>query len=272
MTSADMLRSAKAYWDASAETYERDFSGTLVGGLRREAVWCELDRAFQLDQRVLELNCGTGIDALHLAERGVRVLACDISPRMIELGRERVAAAGLAHRVEFRVLATEHIAALSDEASFDGVFSNFSGLNCVEDLSTVARDLALLLKPGAPAVFCMMGRFVPWEIVWFLAHGDPRRALLRLGRASSRGLETQKVSVRCPSVHEVTRLLAPHFELRKWKSIGITVPPSYMEAWAKRFARTTRMMARLEGVVGSYPVFRNMGDCVVMRFEHGRER
>jgi ubiquinone/menaquinone biosynthesis C-methylase UbiE len=84
MASSDPLRSAQAYWDASAETYERDFAGTLTGQARRRAVWHELDGIFSAGQRILELNCGTGIDAVRLAERGVRVVACDISPRMIE--------------------------------------------------------------------------------------------------------------------------------------------------------------------------------------------
>ena len=270
MQSANLLRSAQAYWDASAETYEQDFAGTLIGQLRRQAVWSELDRVFRFDQRVLELNCGTGIDALHLAERGVRVLACDISPRMIELSRERVAVARVGDRIEFRVLATENIASLSDEYAFDGVFSNFSGLNCVEDLSLVARNLARLLKPGAPAIFCMMGRFVPWEMAWFLAHGDVRRAFLRW-RVSGSSLESQRVSVRCPSLSEVTRLLAPEFRRKRWKSVGLTVPPSYMERWACRFGRTTKALARNDRWLGRVPILRNIGDCLVMEFERRRE-
>jgi len=270
MPSANLLRSAQAYWDASAETYEQDFAGTLIGQLRRQAVWSELDRVFRLDQRVLELNCGPGIDALHLAERGIRVVACDISPRMIELGRERLAAARLGNLVEFRVLATENIASLSDVYAFDGVFSNFSGLNCVDDLSLVARNLARLLKPGAPAVFCMMGRFVPWEMAWFLAHCDVRRAFLRW-RVSGSGLDAQKVSVRCPSLSEVTRLLAPEFRRKSWKSVGITVPPSYMERWARSFERTTKALARSDRLLGRVPILRNVGDCLVMEFERRRE-
>jgi SAM-dependent methyltransferase len=271
MHSVDLLRSAQAYWDASAETYEQDFTSTLIGQLRRQAVWSELDRVFQLDQRILELNCGTGIDALHLAERGIRVVACDLSPRMVALGRERVNAARLGSRVQFRVLATEAIDSLADSAPFDGVFSNFSGLNCVEDLSSVARNLAALVRPGARAIFCMMGRLVPWEIAWFLAHGDSRRALWRLRRTGSSELEAQSVAVRCLSVSEITDRLHPYFRRRTWKSVGIAVPPSYMESWARRFSRTVKALARIDDVFGRVPIVRSMGDCVVMEFECGHE-
>jgi len=53
---------------------------------------------------------------------------------------------------------------------FDGAFSNFSGLNCVENLEDVSRDVAQLLRPKAD--FDLYdGRFVPVEIIWFLLHG-----------------------------------------------------------------------------------------------------
>ena len=127
--------SAQAYWDTAAGTYHRDFSGTLTGQANRRAVWRALDRAFAPGQRVLELNCGTGIDAVHLAARGIRVLACDISPRMVELGRQLASEANLGHRVEFRVLENENIGSLTGEGPFDGGFSSFSGLNCVRRFS-----------------------------------------------------------------------------------------------------------------------------------------
>jgi ubiquinone/menaquinone biosynthesis C-methylase UbiE len=134
--SLDVTRSTRDYWDVAADTYEEDFAETLIGKTRREAVWRELDRTFRPGQRVLELNCGTGIDASHLAQRGIRVLACDIAPRMIELARERVENVKCGSSVEFRVLATEDIGSVGEEGPFDGAFSNFSGLNCVDDLDS----------------------------------------------------------------------------------------------------------------------------------------
>ncbi|MFZ0817077.1 MAG: methyltransferase domain-containing protein, partial [Candidatus Sulfotelmatobacter sp.] len=122
-----------AYWDLTAENYDRIFSETIVGKIQRDAVWCELDKNFQPGIRVLELNCGTGVDAVHLAARGVQVVACDLSSKMIDAARQRSGATGLDALVDFRVLATEKIGSLVGDGLFDGAFSNFSGLNCVQD-------------------------------------------------------------------------------------------------------------------------------------------
>src|SRR5215471_7976723 len=97
----------QAYWNIAAETYEHVFTETLPGQLWRDSVWRELDTGFLSGQRVLELNCGTGIDALHLASRGVSVVACDISSRMIELARQRAAGSCFANLVDFHILPSE---------------------------------------------------------------------------------------------------------------------------------------------------------------------
>src|ERR1700676_1000707 len=128
--STQLTPSAQAYWDITAETYDQIFPGTLIGQAQREVIWQELRRVFHSGQRLLELNCGTGIDAVHLAEIGVTVLACDISPRMIELACRRSSSTKVGRLIDFRVLATENVAVLGDEGPFDGAFSNFAGLNC----------------------------------------------------------------------------------------------------------------------------------------------
>ena len=261
--------SAREYWDAAANTYDVDFTSTLIGKTRRSAVWREVDRVFQRDERILELNCGTGIDAVHLASRGIRVVACDISSRMIEIARQSATAAKVIERIDFRVLPTEDIGVLAADGPFDGAFSNFAGLNCVEDLPTVVRNLAMLLKPGASAVISMMGRFVPWEIVWFLAHGHPRKAFRRI-LENSGTLSWGPLKIQQPSVRAITSIFAEGFTRRAWKGIGIAVPPSYMEDWACRFPNVTETLARADEWIGWLPPLRHMADCVLLEFERKR--
>jgi SAM-dependent methyltransferase len=260
------LASARAFWDRAAQTYDKDFTATLIGQTRRRAAWRDLDRVFRPGQRILELNCGSGIDAVHLAARGIRVLACDISPRMIDLARQLGTATETSDRLDFRVLATESISMLRNEGPFDGAFSNFSGLNCIGNLSAAAQDLGSLVKPGAPVIVCMIGRFVPWEIAWFLAHGDAGQAIRRL-RRNRTFPAPGAASIQHPSVSEITRAFALRFRLRSWKGIGITVPPSYMEAWARRFPKMTRALARVDERIGGSAPFRNMADQVILEFE-----
>jgi SAM-dependent methyltransferase len=261
------IEAARRYWDSAAESYEEVFSGTTIGKTRREAVWGNLRRIFGPGDRVLEINCGTGLDAVFLAQQGVHLVACDLSSRMIEMARRHAESQLVADRVEFVALATEDLEDLEDLTLFDGAFSNFSGLNCVEDLGAVRMQLASRLKPGAPLLLCMMGRVTPWEVLWFLLHGRPRLAFRRLWEETSNAGGSKDVKIHRPSVRKIRSLFGPEFRLRRWGGIGIAVPPSYMEHWARRFPRVIEFLAAVDRRIGVMPVFRSVADCVVLEFE-----
>jgi ubiquinone/menaquinone biosynthesis C-methylase UbiE len=264
---ADPIHFAETYWDTAAETYVTDFTGTGVGETRRHAVWRRLEKIFSPGQKLLELNCGTGIDAVHLAERGMQLVACDISSRMIEFARQLAASTRTSERIDFRVLPNEQIGSLEGENVFDGAFSNFCGLNCVQDLPAVARELTRLVRPGAPVLLCMIGRLVPWEIAWFLARGEPRKALRRLRRNDFRASGPGSVCIHRPSVKDMERIMSPAFRLRRWSGVGIAVPPTYTENRARHFPRVIKGLAGIDRVIGGLPLFRRMADCVLLEFE-----
>jgi SAM-dependent methyltransferase len=239
-----------------APDYDRAFSESAIGRHMRAAVWRRLDAAFRPGDRVLELNCGTGEDAVYLGRRGVRVLATDISAGMLDVARAKVARAGLAGVVQVERLDITELRMKNEElrsgassfsilnsqfsVPFDGVLSNFGGLNCVADLPGVARGLAALLRPGGRALLCVMGPLVPWEWGWYLAHGQPRKAFRRLrpGGTPWRGL-----TIRYPSAGALRRAFAPHFVQRRVAAVGALLPPSYAEPWA---ARRPRLLAALD--------------------------
>lgn len=256
------------YWNKAAETYDQEFTDTLLGRWERDAVWEELGHVFRAGQRILELNCGTGVDAVHLAENGVRVLACDIAPGMIAVARHRLNAHLLVDMVDLRVLPTEEIAALRDEGPFEGAFSNFAGLNMVPDIPSVARNLAALLKPGAPALLCLSGRIAPWDIAWYLAHGELSKAFQRFKSGGvERLVDGVKLNAHYPSIGKMVRMFAPEFRLRSCRGIGISLPPAYSEPWARRYPRFFQGLAKADGWLGRVPGLRALAGHVLLRFE-----
>lgn len=253
-----------ATFDALADTYDSVFTDSLVGKAQRMQVWAEMDRAFSAGQRILEINCGTGADAFHLTQRGVRVTACDSSPQMIAVARDRFTGASLPGSVRFHVLPTECVEELQCEGPFDGVLSNFSGLNCVQNLAPVARQLSCLLRPGAKVLLCIFAKFCVWEIAWQMAHGEFGKAFRRLRIAEA---STSLGRIRYHTLREVNRCFAPHFRLLAWQGIGVTVPPSYLEPWARAFPRALRLASEVDSWVGRAPVVRSLGDHILLTFE-----
>jgi SAM-dependent methyltransferase len=226
-----------------------------------------LEQVFSRGERILEINCGTGEDAMFLARRGFSVLACDSSPRMIAVAQSRKSTEAARADVEFRLLPTEQLNELAAE-QFDGAFSNFGGLNCVEDLGSVAAEMALRLKPGAPVILCLANRSCLWEMLWYGLQGNWQKAFRRLRKAGAVAtLGSARVHVWYPSVNELARTFAPWFRLKSYRGIGVCVPPSYLEPWARRHGSALRACERMDRAITWWRVFRNIGDHVLLHFE-----
>lgn len=90
-SSSGALHQAGLAFDSIAEQYDDIFTRSLIGRAQRDAVWDVLRRTFRTGERILELNCGTGEDALFLSRLGVSVVACDASKRMIAVAARRMA-------------------------------------------------------------------------------------------------------------------------------------------------------------------------------------
>jgi SAM-dependent methyltransferase len=268
--SATAQPQAVGAFDQLAEGYDELFTKSLIGRAQRNIVWNALQQIFKRGDHILELNCGTGEDALFLGRNGVSVFACDASKRMVQIANQRLSVEDPDTSVQFSLLPTERLREIGSTPMFDGAFSNFSGLNCVADLTQTAEDLANLLPASAPLLICLSTRFCISEIVWFLLHGEFRKAFRRCSGQTSATVGQFTVDVYYPTVRQLRKLLSPFFVLQSVTGIGVTVPPSYVEIWIRRHPRFLGLLRALDAIVATRPGFRVLGDHMLLRFERVR--
>ena len=254
-------------FDCLAANYDATFTYSSIGRAQRIAVWECAQQVFSSGSHLLELNCGTGEDALHFARQGFQVTACDVSTAMIMEAQKKAAAERFSKGLSFSVRATEDIGGLSVGELFGGVFSNFSGLNCVNDLSQVANSLFPLLLPRAPLLLCFSTRCCLWEIAWYLLHGDIARAFRRCGGYHEARLSGLPLHVYYPSSEQIRRSFAPGFRLVSIRGIGITVPPSYVETWIGPYPRFLQFLRSVDSVIRRSPGLRVLGDHMLLHLE-----
>lgn len=92
--------------------------------------------------RVLEIGCGTGSAALHHAPRASQIVATDISPRMIDIARDKAEAAGI-ENVTFEVSSIDRL----DTSQRYDVILALNVLHLVADVPRTLRQLRRMLTP-----------------------------------------------------------------------------------------------------------------------------
>lgn len=267
MTAIDESSTVALAFDRLAADYDSIFTFTSIGRSQRDVVWQHAMATFLPGSHILELNCGTGEDALFLAKTGMRVTACDASRGMISQARSRVAAEKPDASIEFFELATEQIGALPQDLRFRGVFSNFSGLNCVSDIRPVAQQLAQRLEVGAPLLLCLSTRYCLWEIAYYMLRANWRKGVRRWKGSSQARIGDLELTVYYPTVTELRMAFSPCFRLRSVTGIGIAVPPSYMESWMASHPRLLTVLEGIDIVVRKWPGARILGDHMLLHME-----
>ncbi len=239
----------------------------MIGRAQRDAVWSVLRQEFHSGDHVLELNCGTGEDALFLARLGVSITACDASERMLAVAARRTVHEPGGGLVELLFLPTERIGELQSAGPFDGILSNFSGLNCVADLPNAARQFAALVRPGGLLLLCLSTRFCLWETLWYLAHSQPRQAFRRWKGHVTAALGDISLPVLYPTLRDIRQMFHPYFSLRSCRGIGVAVPPSYVEHLARRHPRLIHRLQATDRVIAGWPLCRTMGDHMLLTLQ-----
>ncbi len=259
-------RAAAEFFDRAAKSYDREFARSPLGQELRTIVRERLAASFKPGDRVLELNCGTGEDAVWLARRGVQILATDVSREMLNRTSEKAAACGLTSMIQVGRLDLARPGPEYIGRKFEGVFSNFGGLNCATDLEPLASMLAECVVPGGTLVLVFMGRYCAWEMAWHCLHFRPAVAFRRLKPGGTVAGAECAMRVWYPTTRSISRVLAPSFEMRRAAALGVFLPPTYLAEVILRRPRLFRVLRHLERTLAARFPFKFVGDHTICEY------
>ncbi|MCI5055700.1 MAG: class I SAM-dependent methyltransferase [Flavobacteriales bacterium] len=241
------------FFDKIAEAYDRDFTYSEIGKLQRGLVWDYMD---QLDKgeklRILELNCGTGEDAVWFAKKGHTVLASDASGKMVKVTQKKVLKNKLENQIVVQCINIEELTKKSFKQKFDLVYSNFGGFNCIDEdyfdqLSAVVRHY---LRPGGHFVTVVMPRYCIWESLYFIYKRDFKSVFRRLKSKVVVNYEGALTRTNYYNPGEFYDFFKSRFVLKAKKPIGLFIPPSYLEKFFKNRPKALKILLFLEKRLG----------------------
>jgi SAM-dependent methyltransferase len=262
------LRATQRAFDSVAADYDGERGNNALIQEMRTEMWRWLDMTFAPGSRLLDLGCGTGLDAVRMATLGHQVTAVDWSPEMVRRTAARAAQAQLSARVQALAVGAHELERLEAAGSYDGAYSNLGPLNCVPDLAAVAAQCARLLKSGGALVFTVIGRVCPWE----LAHYARRRRWARIGVRYARGavpvgMNGETIWTRYYRPREFYRPFRQQFALAHFRGLCVFAPPPYLTWVRERYPRMHQRLWHLDRRVCGWPLLRSLGDhfLIVMR-------
>ena len=264
LTESDTARIDRAF-STQASHYDADDKDNAVLQDWRHRVYDHVERFLSPAATILELNAGTGIDACHFARSGHHILATDLSLGMIAEMSAKVAAHNLTN-VDVLPLAFEDLATLPAQ-QFDYIFSNFGGLNCIKDLTLVARYIPNLLKPDGYLTWVIMPPFSPWELLSALkGRVKSFRRLAKNGALAH--VEGEYFQTYYHSMSAISRSLGSSFQLVRVESLGVVTPPPSSVRLVNKFPGVFSVLYFIERKISATFPFNRWGDHIIVTFQY----
>jgi ubiquinone/menaquinone biosynthesis C-methylase UbiE len=233
----------------------------------RNKVYDHVARLVPAGAHILELNAGTGTDAVQLARRGYRLHATDVAPGMLDRLRQKVRDLNLGDRL---TVEQRSFLSLTDVpgAPFDAVFSDLGGLNCIADLSPVIAQLPKVLRPGGIVTWVLMPHVCLWEMAEVF-RGNFRLAFRRFARHAVRAnLEGLHFDVYYFSPRQVLDWFGSSYDLIALEGLSVLTPTAESKNFARMFPRTYRSLAWLDDRLSPHWPWSGWGDFFMLSLRY----
>ena len=233
-----------ASFDKAAPQYDETFTHTPIGKMQRSLVHAELSKHLNNTKKILEINCGTGEDAILLAQYHFTVTATDISSKMIEVAQRK----GNYRNLNFQTVDINRIASTFEGKEFDMLFSNFGGLNCLSktELENFFRDSPSILSEKGKLVLVIMPKNTLWERFYFLAKAQFSKISRRKKESAIAHVDGENVTTYYYNPKDIVNLANANFEMISVKPVGFFVPPSYLNGFFRNKKRLLQFLNALE--------------------------
>jgi ubiquinone/menaquinone biosynthesis C-methylase UbiE len=265
--SADIIyeqQAAKAFNKQSA-VFDNIYSNNSIIQYKRKRIRDHVEKFIKSPGKILELNAGTGEDAIYFAEQGHRIHATDISEGMQAVLEKKILSHTLEDKITFELCSFTQLENLINKGPYDLIFSNFAGLNCTDELDKVLQSFSPLLKPGGIVTLVILPKFCLWETL-FIFKGKFKTAFRRFFGTRGRKAQIEGEYFKCwyydPSF--IKKQVSPAFAILNIEGLCTIVPPSYLEGFAEKYPKTFRFLRNREEKWKTKWPWRSIGDYYIM--------
>lgn len=259
---------AAAAFNRQSTLFDEQYSKNPIIQYKRKRVRDHVSKFLSNNNSILELNSGTGEDAIWFAQQGHRVHATDISEAMQQVLKNKAASLNLEEKISTEIISFTQLKKLKRREHYDMIFSNFAGLNCTGQLDKALGSFSHLLKPGGTATLVILPKFCLWEFL-LLFRGKFKTAFRRFfsGKGVAANIEGQYFRCWYYNPAYVIKHLQNDFDVAAVEGLCTMVPPSYMEGFAEKYPRLFSFLKKKEDKWKSKWPWRNTGDYYIISLQ-----
>lgn len=254
------LQNTKTAFNKASADYDAHENQNIILKWMRGIVQSVYLKYLITGDEVLELNSGTGIDAVFLAQKGMKVFATDISNEMISIINRKVKTNGLEDKISAETFSFSQISKVKLN-DFNAILSNFGGLNCINDFSALNEDISKKLNSSGYFIAVVMNKFCPWEIFFYSLKFDFKNAFRRFKRSGIDAIiDGEKVRTYYYSPYEFGRFFKSNFKTKKIYTLGHFTPPPYLDGIYNILKPISLLFMKLDNLFKGIPIFNYFGD------------
>ncbi|MDG6958514.1 MAG: nitroreductase family deazaflavin-dependent oxidoreductase [Nitrososphaerota archaeon] len=219
----------EAAFDGVALAYDRHIFGNPMNVWLRDRSVDLLSELFKPGDTIIDVGCGTGTETLRLASMGIRVVATDISQKMIEVLTKKAKARGLEKNiipVHCRAHQLREGLAKVGYTRVDGAYSTYGAVNTEPRLEEMMANLHELIRPGGRLVLGVWNKFCLYELIGYSMRMRPSMVVARLRNPVPVGKSRFCVATNAFSVGDLSRQIHGWFGLESVRGVCILLPPS----------------------------------------------
>lgn len=267
----DYYRGIADAFDSASEEYDFTISHNYINTWIRRRSIRELLNFTKPENTLLEVGSGTGAEAIEICRHVSKIIATDISEKMIEILAKKIEARRLSSRImPLRVRAADIAKAgeLADSGRVEVAYSFNGALNCEPELDKFVDGLSSILVPGGYFVCSIRNSFCLGEA---LSHA----AVMQFEKMTPRKKQPVMVSVGgsdIPSFYYQPASFSDYFlaKFKPKKLIGLPafLPPAYLSDYYVKFKGVASLLEKFELVLGSHFPFNRFGDQSLFVFQN----
>ncbi len=266
----DYYQGIAAAFDSASEEYDFTISHNYINTWIRKRSIRELLNLAKPGDTLLEVGCGTGAEAIEISRYVSKIIATDISDKMIEILSKKVEARGLSGSivpVQVRAANVSQVAELATGGKVDLAYSFNGALNSEPELDRFVNGLSSILVPGGYFICSIRNSFCLSEA---LSHA----AVLQFEKMAPRKKQPVMVSVGgrdIPAFYyppaAFLSFFSTEFELRKLYGLPAFLPPAYLSDYYIKFKNVASILEKFEWALGGHFPFNRVGDQSLFVFQ-----